>query len=180
MEYKKMSVRELCYIGIFAAIIAVCAQISIRLGEVPFTLQVWGISLAGLILGPKKGTMSTLVYILLGAVGAPVFANFTGGLGVIAGPTGGFIHSFPILAFLAGLGGKKDSYIWMLGGLTAGNIINLLWGLLFFSQVTGHSLQVSFGYAVLPFIPVTIIKIIILPIISKNIKIAMTKAKVAV
>jgi len=178
---KKLSTRELCYIGIFAAIIAVCAQITIpQPGGVPFTLQAWAVALAGLILGPKRGTMSVLVYILLGAAGAPVFAGFSGGFGIIMRPTGGFILSFPIMALLAGLGEKKGGFIWPLVGLAAGTIINWGLGMLFFSWTTEHSLQASFGFAVAPFILVGIVRTAVLPFVSKSIKTVLMKARVAI
>ncbi|MCL2171961.1 MAG: biotin transporter BioY, partial [Defluviitaleaceae bacterium] len=67
---KRIKIRELCHIGIFVALIAVCAQIAIPLpGGVPITLQAWAISLAGLVLGAKNGAMAALVYVLLGAAG---------------------------------------------------------------------------------------------------------------
>ena len=76
------SVVDLCYIAMFTTLIAVLAQVSIPLpGGVPLTLQTFAVPLAGLILGAKRGTVSALLYVLLGAVGVPVFANFTGGLG---------------------------------------------------------------------------------------------------
>ena len=180
---KKMSIRELCYIAIFVAIISVSAQIVVPIGPVPFTLQVWAISLAGLILGPKYGTIAALAYVLLGAFGAPVFAAFTGGLGTIMRPTGGFILSFPVVALLAGLGdrksaGRKGGVIWVVLGLAAGSIFNWTIGLLWFSWITGNTLAVSFGIAVAPFITVGIIRTAVLPIVNKSIKLAMKKAKV--
>jgi len=175
---KKMSIRELCYIAIFVAIISVSAQIVVPLGPVPFTLQVWAISLAGLILGPRNGTFATLVYILLGAFGVPVFAAMTGGFGVIMRQTGGFIVSFPLVSLLAGWGDRKGGIVWVVIGLTLGSIVNLAVGLLWFSWVTGLSIVVSFGYAVAPFIVITIIRTAALPFISKSIKLAMKKAKI--
>jgi biotin transport system substrate-specific component len=181
MNKMKFSVRELCYIAIFTAIIAACAQIAIpQPGNVPFTLQAWAISLAGLILGPKNGTIAALVYISLGAVGAPVFAGFSGGFGVIMRPTGGFILSFPIVALLAGLGERKGGIIWVLLGLAAGSIFNWTVGLLWFSMMTELSLAVSFGYAVAPFLIVGVVRTAVLPLIGKSIKIAMKKAKLSI
>jgi len=177
---KKISIRELCYIAIFVAIISVSAQIVVPLGPVPFTLQVWAISLAGLILGPKNGTLATLVYILLGAFGAPVFAAMTGGLGVIMRQTGGFIVSFPLVSLLAGWGDRKGGIVWVVIGLALGSIVNLAVGLLWFSWVTGLNLAISFGYAVAPFIIITIVRIAVLPFISKSIKLAMKKAKITI
>jgi len=173
--------RELCYISIFVAIIAACAQIAVpQPGGVPFTLQAWAVALAGLVLGAKKGAIAAIIYALLGAIGAPVFANFSGGFGVILSPTGGFILSFPILAFLAGLGAKKDSLPWIVSGLTLGTVINFACGMLYFSWVTSLSLPVSFGYAVAPFIISGVVKIIALPFISKSIKTALRKARLEI
>ena len=177
----KISIRELCLIGMFVAIIAVCAQISIpQPGGVPFTLQAWAISLAGLVLGPKNGTITAIAYVLIGAVGAPVFAAFSGGFGVIMRPTGGFILSFPVVALLAGLGDRKGKIVWIYLGLAAGSIFNWIAGLLWFTFITEFSLAVSFGYAVAPFIIVGVVRTAVLPALSKSLKFAMKKAKVAV
>lgn len=98
-------IRDLCYSAVFAAVIAVMAQLSIPLpGGVPLTLQTLGIMLAGIVLGPRRGTLSVLIYILLGAIGLPVFAGFKGGLSSVIGPTGGFIISFWVVSLCAGLG----------------------------------------------------------------------------
>jgi len=160
--------------GVFTSTMAICAQIAIPgPGGVPFTLQAWAIALAGLILGPKNGVFATLLYISLGAVGAPVFANFSGGFGVILGPTGGFILSFPILAFFAGIGGRKNKHFHIILGLTAGTIFNFASGMFYFSIITSLSIPISFMYAVAPFIPSGIIKIVVLPTLNKKIKAAL-------
>jgi len=178
---RKLSTRELCYIAIFTAIIAVCAQIAIpQPGGVPFTLQAWAVALAGLILGPKKGALAALIYVLLGAIGAPVFVGFTGGFGIIMRPSGGFILSFPIMAWLAGLGGKKDGFAWVMLGLVAGIVFNFAAGLLWFHWVTELSLGVSFGYAVVPFILPTVVKAVALPVVSKSIKLALKKSRISI
>ncbi|MCL2366345.1 MAG: biotin transporter BioY [Oscillospiraceae bacterium] len=180
-QSKKLSVRELCYIGIFTVLIVVCAQINIPLpGGVPFTLQVWAISLAGLVLGSKNGTIATVVYILLGAFGVPVFARFTGGFGIIAGVTGGFILSFPILAFLAGLGGSRHHIAWSFPALVVGNVFNLTVGLFWFHWITGFSLALSFAYSVAPFLIVTVVQIAVVPLLARSIKFALRKAGVSI
>ena len=90
---RKMKTIDLAYMALGAVIIAVCSWISIPT-VVPFTLQTFAVfSVLGL-LGGKRGTISVLIYILLGAVGVPVFAGFSGGFGVILGPTGGYIIGF--------------------------------------------------------------------------------------
>ena len=89
--------------ALMAAVTAVAAQITIPLFPVPFTLQVLAVILSGLLLGVRHGALAQAVYVLVGAVGMPVFAGFTGGLGHIFGPTGGYLISYPIAAAVAGL-----------------------------------------------------------------------------
>ena len=91
--------RDIVYIGFFAAVITICSWISIP-ASVPFTLQTMGVFAAVGILGGKRGTLAVLTYILLGAVGLPVFAGFSGGMGVILGTTGGYIAGFLFSALL--------------------------------------------------------------------------------
>ena len=78
MEQKKLSTKDMAYIGLFACLMAICAWISIP-GQIPFTLQTMGVFLAVGLLGGKRGTLAVLVYVLMGAVGLPVFSGFTGG-----------------------------------------------------------------------------------------------------
>src|SRR5918912_1625773 len=88
-----------------AAVTAVAAQIAIPLpfSPVPFTLQVLAVVLSGLLLRSRYGALAQAIYVLVGAVGVPVFAQFSGGLGVVLGPTGGYLLSYPVAAAVAGL-----------------------------------------------------------------------------
>ena len=99
MDKNRLSVRDMAFIAAMSAVIAVCAWITIPLA-VPFTLQIFGVFMALRLLGGKKGTLSILVYIALGAVGLPVFSGFQGGIGVLAGPTGGDIAGVPLMGAL--------------------------------------------------------------------------------
>ena len=98
----KFSTRDLCFCAIGAALIAVCAWISIP-ADVPFTLQTFAIFAVCGLLGGKRGTVSVLVYLLLGAVGAPVFAGFRGGFASLIGTTGGYLAGFILLALIIAL-----------------------------------------------------------------------------
>ena len=179
-EARKVKTKDMIYIAIFAAIIAVMAQISIPMPSgVPMTLQTLAVPLAGLVLGAKRGTIATVVYVLLGAIGVPVFAGFTGGLGSVLGVTGGFIVSFPVMAWLAGMAmriqadrGRKIVYI--VAALILGAVINYLFGMIWFSIATGNTLSQAFMLCVLPFIPTTIIKIAIAawigPVINRSLE----------
>ena len=86
----KLTTRDMVYTAMFACLMTICAWISIP-GQVPFTLQTMGVFLAVGLLGGKRGTLAILVYVLMGAVGLPVFSGYQGGLARLAGPTGGYL-----------------------------------------------------------------------------------------
>ena len=90
---------DLCYMGICAALIAICSWISIP-AAVPFTLQTFAIFCVLGLLGGKRGTVAIVVYILLGAVGIPVFTGFNAGLGALLGTTGGYILGFIFIGLI--------------------------------------------------------------------------------
>ena len=87
---------EMAFIAIFVVLIAICSWISIPT-TVPFTLQTFAVSMTVLMLGGRRGTIALAVYILLAAIGVPVLSGFTGGLGVLLGPTGGYIFGWLVL-----------------------------------------------------------------------------------
>jgi len=97
------SVRDITVIALFTAMIAASAWITIPLGTVPITLQVFAVLLAGILLRPVPAIAATGAYLLLGAAGVPVFANFASGVGVLFGPTGGYLFGFAVAAFLVSL-----------------------------------------------------------------------------
>ncbi len=102
---RKPSTRMLVYIGMFAAVLSVLSQISIPMPTgMPLTLQTFAVALTGAVLGWRLSLASTAVWVLLGAVGMPVFANFSGGSGILVGYTGGFIWGFFFMAALCGIG----------------------------------------------------------------------------
>jgi biotin transport system substrate-specific component len=157
---KKLNTRDICFIAIFTALTVVMAQISIPMPlGVPITMQTFAISIAGILLGPRKGFISALVYVLMGAIGVPVFAQFSGGLGIVIGPTGGFILSFPLMAWMIGLGAQTENKVYLALGLLAGTVTNFVCGMVMFSAITGNGLGVAFTACVLPFIPTTILKL---------------------
>ena len=94
--------KRMAFAALFAAMTAVGAYIRIPVGPVPITLQVLFVFLAGAMLGSRWGTISMVVYVLLGIVGLPVFAGGASGIGVILGPTGGYLIGFVIAAFIIG------------------------------------------------------------------------------
>ncbi|MEM2022914.1 MAG: biotin transporter BioY [Archaeoglobaceae archaeon] len=99
-----------------AAVTAISAQISFKVGPIPYTMQNFGVMLSGFLLGPRYGTFSILIYVGMIALGLP-FASGGGGLGVLLGPTAGFIYGFIFSAFLAGVFrdfiGDKKLLLWI-------------------------------------------------------------------
>jgi biotin transport system substrate-specific component len=96
-----LTTRELTYAALFTALIAGGALVSIPIGSVPFTLQVLFVLLAGMLLGPRLAALSVFAYLGLGLI-APVYAGGTSGLGVLFGPTGGYLWGFVLAALVTG------------------------------------------------------------------------------
>ena len=160
MQNSKFSIQDICSIAIMAAITAVMAQISIPMPlGVPMTMQTFAVTLAGVILGSKRGALSMIVYVLLGAIGVPVFAGFSGGAQYLVGATGGFLISFPLMAYLIGVGVKlKKKKGMFLLFLILGTVSNYIVGVVMFCIVTQSSVMTGITACVLPFIPTAIIK----------------------
>ena len=177
----KMQVKDICLIGMFTALIVVCSQLSIPMpAGVPMTLQTFIIPLAGIVLGAKRGTIATCIYLLLGAVGLPVFAGFSGGVGILFGMTGGFLLSFPLMALCAGLGSRHDNKVKTAVGLIIGAVLNYIVGMIMFAALTDSSMGYAFTACVLPFIPTAIIKIVLAEIIGLQMKKLLRRAGVLV
>ncbi|MBO5520395.1 MAG: biotin transporter BioY [Eubacterium sp.] len=176
---EKIQVKDICLIGMFTALIVVCSQLSIPMpAGVPMTLQTFIIPLAGIVLGAKRGTIATCIYLLLGAVGLPVFAGFSGGIGILFGMTGGFLLSFPLMALCAGLGSRHDNKVKTAAGLIIGAVLNYLVGMIMFAALTDSSMGYAFTACVLPFIPTAIIKIVLAEVIGLQMKKLLRRAGV--
>ena len=155
---KHLSTRDLVYVAVFAALMAVCAWIAIPT-TVPFTLQTMGVFLAGGLLGGRRGTLAVLVYLLLGAVGAPVYAGFAGGLGPLVGSTGGYILGFLLCALtMWAVEAALGKSLWALGlgmvlGLIVCYIFGTAWFMVVYTQASGPvGLWTVLGWCVFPFL----------------------------
>ena len=108
-------VRRLATMAVLVAVLAVCSQLAVPVGNVPITAQTAAVMLIALLLSPKYAALTVAVYILAGGIGLPFFANFKGGFGTLLGPTGGYLYGFVFSAFLisliAGPGGQKFSWL---------------------------------------------------------------------
>lgn len=162
-------------IALFAAIIAICSWIQIPL-TVPFTLQTFAVFCTLGILGGKNGTISVLLYIILGAVGVPVFAGFSGGVGVLLGTTGGYIIGFLFTALLYWaithfFGNKLPVMILAMAlGLVVCYAFGTAWFMLVYARTTGAvGLMTALGWCVFPFILPDCVKIALAILLAKRI-----------
>ena len=167
---------NLAYIAMGAALIAICAWITIPIGPVPFTMQTFAvITIAGL-LGWKRGVASVFVYIALGALGAPVFSGFGGGIGVLAGVTGGYIVGFIFTALIVGLVADRFKGILplalsRLGGILCCYAFGTIWFMIVYTRSTGAIGLVSIlSKCVFPYILPDLIKIALGILLTKRLR----------
>ena len=181
--------KEITLIGIFAAITAILSQITLPLPftPVPLSLGLVAVYTAGILLKPQHAVLSQLCYLLLGAIGLPIYAGFRGGFPALLGPTGGYLMAYPIIAGVVSWGiNRKPSqnleksaenslYVKSFALMLLAQFILYMGGTLWFSLVTGNTFSASLVMAVYPFIPLDGLKIafctaIIIPFRSRMLK----------
>ena len=167
----KFTIQQIAMIAVMTAVTCVLAPLSVPIGPVPISLTNLVIYFSLFILGTKKGTISYLIYLLIGLVGIPVFSGFTGGPAKLAGPTGGYIIGFIVMAVIAGLViDNCHKPLIQLVGMIAGTIVCYLLGTIWFCIVADSTFKAALGICVIPFIPADLIKMIIAMIIGPMIK----------
>ena len=151
---EKKSGFQVAVCAVFAALTAVLSQLSVPIGPVPINLATFSVFLAGGILGASGGLLSQLVYLILGAVGLPVFAGFRGGVGALAGPTGGYLAGYAAAAWLVGQAAEKfcRKPRVLAGSMAAGLAVCYFLGTGWFMIVTGRGLWDSLALCVFPFL----------------------------
>lgn len=175
-ENKKVKTIDMIYVGLAAAIIAVCSWISIPIGAVPITLQTMAVCLIAGLFGWKRGTLATVIYICLGAVGVPVFSNFKAGIGVLAGPTGGYIIGFIFTAIIVGLvSDKTKGKLWcvvvaMVLGIAVCYAFGTAWFYIYMQSKNPMSLGAVLGACVIPFLLPDAVKIVVAAILTNRLK----------
>lgn len=179
---RSISTHSLVLMGVSAAVLTVISQISIPMPTgIPITIQLFGIALVGTILGWKRGAIATLVYILLGCAGLPVFSNFRGGLQCLTGMTGGYILAWPVMAALSGIRVKHSSQMVVLLASIALSVTGLmiveLAGAFQWSLLTS---EMSFGaivaYSFVAFIPKDIVLTVLAVLTGSRIRKLLVKA----
>lgn len=173
---QKLNTTDLALIAMFTAILAVCSWISIP-AAVPFTLQTFGMFLAVGVLGGKRGTLTVLTYILMGMIGIPVFAGFSGGIGYLLGSTGGYIIGFLLSSllmwFMERLSGKKNRVLIlsMILGLLVCYLFGTIWFIAVYARNTGAvGVWTALTWCVIPYIIPDAIKIGLAFILSMRLR----------
>lgn len=157
-----LGVRSMVLVSLMSAVCCILSPLSIPIGPIPVSLSVLAVMLCAYILGPRLGTLSVLLYILLGLFGMPVFSGFAGGPAKLFGPTGGYIIGYLPLVFIAGLCivKHKDSWFLQVTGMFAGLFTCYLIGTVWFMALTHMSLTKSLALCVYPFIAFDAVKIL--------------------
>lgn len=183
------NLRELILVSLFASITSVLSIFLVPLPftPIPITLQIFGVTLSGAILGARLGFYSLSLYTLLGVVGLPVFAGGGSGLGALIGPTGGYIFGFTAGAYVIGLlthfgyqkfpRGKISKYFIQLSAMAVGILVIYTFGTLQLMVVTGMNLTESITIGALPFLLPDLLKISAAAFVAVALRQGLIKAK---
>lgn len=173
----KNHVYPLAMTAVMAAVICVLAPMAIPIGPVPISLTNLAIYIALYLLGWKRGTVSYLVYLLIGMVGMPVFSGYEGGLGKLMGPTGGYIIGFIPMAIIAGLViDRFHNRGIQIAGMIAATAVCYAFGTAWFCVQSGYVLGAALSLCVFPFIPFDLGKMVIAMAIGPMIRARLIKA----
>lgn len=181
MEAKERNkVYPLAMTAVMTAVTCVLAPMAIPIGPVPISFTNLAIYISLYTLGWKRGTLSYLVYVLIGAVGVPVFSGFSGGLGKLFGPTGGYIIGFIPMAVLAGL--VIDKYRnrgVQMAAMIVGTAVCYAFGTAWFCVVMDSTVSAALAMCVFPFIPGDLAKMVIAMLVGPMIRSRLEQAGLA-
>lgn len=169
-DRSQTKLKELTMIGLMAAVICIVAPFSIPLpfSPVPISLTNFAIYIIIYVIGMRAGSISYLIYLFLGAVGLPVFSSFSGGLGKLAGPTGGYLIGFLFIALIQGFCMKlrPGSNPAAIAGMIAGTIVCYFFGTAWLAFQANLSFGAAMAAGVIPYLPGDAIKIILSSVIG--------------
>lgn len=170
-----MRIKELTVIALFAGIMAVLAQVAIPLpfSPVPITGQILGLFLTGALLGRRLGTWAVLLYLILGALGLPVFARGGAGIARLLGPTGGYLWGFLVGVYLLGWvvdKGNKLTFLRAAGGMLLCLGAVYILGALQLAYLMHLPWQKAFLLGVVPFVPLDILKLLLASVLSVKLR----------
>ncbi len=176
---KKSTVFNMTSCALMAALMCVLCPVSVPIGPIPISLSILVILLTVYVLGTWRALVSYTVYLLLGAVGMPVFSGFQGGLAKLAGPTGGYLAGFWLMILVAGIimeNGKRNLLVTILGMLV-GVAIDYAVGTAWFVFQTESTVVHALDVCVYPFIPFDVAKIVIAVLLGSVVYQGLQRAK---
>ncbi len=175
---KNTKIITMTQIALGAAVLCVLAPLSVPIGPVPVSLGSFAVYFAAAVLGRRRGSLAVLLYLLIGAVGVPVFAGWTAGAARLAGPTGGFLLGYLPCAYLTGLlADKLGDKKWIFPvGMLLGTVVLYAMGLAWFMISTGNDFVKSFTACVLSFLPGDAVKIAVASVVSVPVRTAVKRS----
>lgn len=176
---KKSAIFNMTSCALMAALMCVLCPVSVPIGPIPISLSILVILLTVYVLGTWRALVSYTVYLLLGAVGMPVFSGFQGGLAKLAGPTGGYLAGFWLMILVAGIimeKGKRNLLVTILGMLV-GVAIDYAVGTAWFVFQTESTVVHALDVCVYPFIPFDVTKIVIAVLLGSVVYKGLQRAK---
>ncbi len=165
---KKLTTYQMAVTALMAAVMCVLGPLTVPIGAVPISLANFVICLTAWLLGPKFGTLSVAVYLCIGLIGVPVFSGYGAGLAKIAGPTGGYLVGYLLLALIGGLFIEKSNGNPVVSGigLVLGDAACYVLGTVWFMILTGADLVSALGWCVLPYLPGDAVKIALAAVLT--------------
>lgn len=174
----KSKVYQMASIGVMAAVICILGPLSIPIGLVPISFTILAIYITLYSLGMKKGTLSLIIYLLVGFAGLPVFSGFTSGPSKLLGPTGGYLIGFIFMALIAGFLIDRffDKWYLCIVGMILGTAVCYMFGTAWLAYQANISAKAALAAGVIPFIPGDLAKIAISAYIGPKIRKSLIKA----
>ncbi len=172
--------RQLALVGLMSAVLCILGPWALNIGisPVPISLGTLGIYFVVFVLGTRQGTVSVLIYLLLGAAGLPVFTNFSGGIGKLLGPTGGYLIGYIFMVLLCGFFVDKwfPNIPVCVIGMVLGTLVCYFFGTVWLAWQGNMSLTAALAAAVLPYLPGDTIKLALAVTVGYQVRKRLTKA----
>ena len=158
--------------ALMTAVTCILGPLAIPIGPVPVSLTPLAVFLSVYILGTKRGTIAYLLYLLIGAVGVPVFSGFTGGIGKLAGPTGGYLVGCILMALIGGwfIFRFYDKVAVQFLGMLLGLVVCYAFGTVWLSYSAGMPFGAALAAGVYPFIPFDLVKIAVAIFLGRTVR----------
>lgn len=174
----KLTIYQMSTMALMDALFCILGPMSIPIGAVPISFTNFVVYLAVYLLGTKLGTLSYLIYLLLGTAGLPVFSAYSGGLAKLAGPTGGYLIGFIFMAIISGIFIKKShgKPLFSILGMAIGTVVAYLFGTIWFIVEANCTLWYALTVCVFPFLLGDAVKILLASNIGPLIRSALQKA----